>query len=118
MHDPIEKMVAIIAIISVTILCAHLKKIDSHNHINHTFTRDALHKISTQSILFQPGRCVVVTLLVKSDHRTVINSDRFGNPQINIEKWVVLAVGSCQILHQYPSRRTHFKWWVQIAFTY
>ena len=61
MHDPIEKMVAIIAIISVTILCAHLQEIDSHNHINHTFIRDALHKISTQNILFQPGRCVVVT---------------------------------------------------------
>lgn len=64
MHDPIKKMVAIIATVSVIILYAHLIKLDSYKRINHMFIRDSLHKTSTQNnedIPFQPGGCVVVT---------------------------------------------------------
>lgn len=60
-YDPIEKMVATITIVSVTILCAHLMEIDPHKHINNMLIRDALHKTNTQNILFQPDGCVVVT---------------------------------------------------------
>lgn len=61
MHDLIEKLVAIIAMVSVIILYAHLMKLDSHKRINHMLIRDSLHKTSTQDIPFQPYGCVVVT---------------------------------------------------------